>query len=64
MGLHIVRPSLLQDKLFKLVYLMSQLPAESFYLSSMAQCHSFTVKINVNVLRTLKLKFNLPTVFF
>jgi len=64
MDLYIVRPSLLQDKLFKLVYLMSQHPAESLYLSSMVQCHRFTVKINVNVLRTLKLKLNVPSVFF
>jgi len=35
---------------------MSQLAAESFYSSSIVRCHRFTVKINVKVLRTLKLK--------
>jgi hypothetical protein len=58
------RPTLLQDELLKLVCLMSQYPAESFYLSSMVQCHRFRVKFIVKVLRNLKLKLNISTVFF
>jgi hypothetical protein len=64
MDLHVVQPSLLQDRLFELVYLTSQHPAKSFYLSSIVQCHRLRVKFNVKVLLTLKLKLNLSTVFF